>query len=67
MILPYPKKLTEYYHLITIGMCFVEVSKALPNKVNTRIYDYLNPKINRDAQQVIFDLGKALAHLQNSG
>ena len=48
------------------GMCFVEISKALPNKINTRFYDYINPEINRDNRNLFFDLGKALAQLQNS-
>ncbi|CAN5179478.1 hypothetical protein BH09DEP1_BH09DEP1_6290 [soil metagenome] len=46
------------------GMCFVEISQALPNQINQRIYDYVYKNI--DNRKLLEDLGKALAQLQNS-
>ena len=48
------------------GMCFVEISQALPNQINDRIYAYLDHR-NRDNKTLLQDLGKALAQLQKSG
>lgn len=48
------------------GMCFVEISQALlpENKINQRYYQHIDTNV--DNRTIFFDLGKALAQLQNS-
>ena len=59
-----PQKTHKIWSSDHKGMCFVEISKALPTLVNDRYYKYIYKDI--DARAVFFDLGKALAQLQNS-
>ena len=61
-----PQKTHKIWSTDNQGMCFVEISKALPTLVNKRYYDYINPKINIEARAVFSNLGKALALLQSS-
>ena len=61
-----PQKTYKIWSTDNLGMCFVEVSKALPTLVNKQYYDYINPKINRDSRTVFSNLGEALAQFQNS-